>query len=243
MKVDIHSHILPGVDDGAQNLDVTRRILSSLEENGVTHLALTPHFYPYNQSSEQFLEKRAEAFDKLLTLPEAESFCFTLGAEVYLSSTLFNTVDLSSLCYKGTDLMLVEPKYEKNFSKETKIRLRRLITDYGITPVIAHIDRYPFLMSDEKLLSELKEEGCMFQANLSSFSSYFFRKKLINFYRKGYLDFLGEDIHHKTLLKSEREKILEKIGKKEDELLFSMDEKAKALLFSLDQTVGIQTTF
>ena len=168
---------------------------------------------------------------------------FTLGAEVYLSSTLFNTVDLSSLCYKGTDLMLVEPKYEKNFSKETKIRLRRLITDYGITPVIAHIDRYPFLMSDEKLLSELKEEGCMFQANLSSFSSYFSRKKLINFYRKGYLDFLGEDIHHKALLKSEREKILEKISKKEDELLFSMDEKAKALLFSLDQTVGIQTTF
>ncbi len=231
MKFDIHSHILPGVDDGAPDLDTTRRILSSLAENGVTHLALTPHFYPYNQSSEQFLEKRNEAFEKLLTLPEAKNFSFTLGAEVYLSSTLFNTMDLSPLCYEGTELMLVEPKYERAFSKETGIRLRRLIADNGITPVIAHIDRYPFFMSDEKLLYRLKEEGCMFQANLSSFSSYFSRKKLINFYQKGYLDFLGEDIHHNCLLRNEREKILEKIRKKEDGLLFSANEKARALLF------------
>lgn len=231
MKVDIHSHILPGVDDGAPDLDATRRILSSLAENGVTHLALTPHFYPYNQSLEQFLGKRNEAFERLLTLPEAKNFSFILGAEVYLTSTLFNANDLSPLCYEGTDLMLVEPKYERVFSRETGIRFRRLIADYGITPVIAHIDRYPFFMSDEKLLGKLKEEGCMFQANLSSFSSYFSRRKLIHFYRKGYIDFLGEDIHQKSLTKSEREKLLEKIRKKEEGLLFSANEKAKAFLF------------
>lgn len=231
MTVDIHSHVLPGVDDGASDLDVTRRLLSSVIENGVTHLALTPHFYPYNQSLDRFLQNRNEAYEKLLSLPEAKKISFTLGAEVYLSSTLFNADDLSALCYEGTELMLVEPEYTRSFSKEMQIRLRRLITDYGITPVIAHIDRYPFFMSDEKLLDELKQEGCMFQANLSSFSSYFRRKKLINFYRKGYLDFLGEDIHDKTLLKEEREKILKKITKKEEKLLSSVERKAKELLF------------
>ncbi|MBR4288816.1 MAG: hypothetical protein IKT50_05215 [Clostridia bacterium] len=231
MKVDIHSHILPGVDDGASDLDATRRLLSSAMENGVTHLALTPHFYPYNQSLDRFLQNRNEAFEKLLSLTEAKKISFALGAEVYLSSTLFNANDLSALCYEGTELMLVEPEYTRSFSKETQIRLRRLITDYGITPVIAHIDRYPFFMSDERLLDELKQEGCMFQANLSSFFSYFSRKKLINFYRKGYLDFLGEDIHDKTLMKGEREKLLEKIRKKEEKLLSSAEKKAKKLLF------------
>lgn len=232
MKVDVHSHILPGVDDGAPDLSAAERALRSVVENGVTHLALTPHFYPYQESSGRFLEKRQAAYEKLLSLPEAKQLHFSLGAEVYLSSTLFNAEDLTALCYEGTDLMLVEPKYTKTFSKETGLRLLRLIGDYGITPVIAHIDRYPFFMSDEKLLCRLKEEGCMFQVNLSSFVSYFSRQRLISYYRKGYLDFLGEDIHSLGLNQVKRDKVLRKIRKKEEGLLSSADQKAKKLLFS-----------
>ncbi len=231
MTVDIHSHLLPAVDDGAPDLKTSCRLLSSLAENGVTHLALTPHFYPYSQSLERFLNKRNAAFEKLLTLPEAKKFSFSLGAEVYLSSTLFNTRDLSLLCYKDTNYMLVEPKYEKMFSKETEIRLRRLIADYGITPVIAHIDRYPFLVSDEKLLNKLKTNGCMFQANFSSFSSCFSRRRLISLYRKGYIDFLGEDIHEECFSLEKRRIILNKIQKKEASLLPFVNENGKKLLF------------
>ena len=232
MKVDIHSHLLPGVDDGAPHLDVSRRLLDSLSANGITHLALTPHFYPYNQSCERFLEKRKHSFERLMTLPEAEKFHFLLGAEVYLSSTLFNTQNLSSLCYQGTEYMLVEPKYEKTFTKELELKLRRLIADYGITPVIAHIDRYPYLLSNEALLEKLRGEGCLFQANLSSFASFFKRKKLLNLSRKGLLDFLGEDVHSSCLLGEEREKIFRKIRKKEENLIDFIDENAKRLLFS-----------
>lgn len=232
MKVDIHSHLLPGVDDGAADLEETRGALSALLRGGVTHLALTPHFYPYRQSVSRFVEKRSRAMEQLLTLPEAEKMTLTQGAEVYLSSTLFNAEDLKPLCYEGTEYMLVEPEYSRTFTKETERRLKKIVCDYGITPVIAHINRYPFFLSDPALLARLKEMGCLFQVNISAFSSFFKRRKLFSLYREGFVDFLGGDVHSKAPTEKETASLLSRIEKKEPKLVQEADERALGLLFS-----------
>jgi len=220
------------MDDGARSAAETRRLLAALNENGVTHLALTPHYYPSEESRERFLARRARAVEELLVLPEAKKIHFTVGAEVYLAGTLFNSEEFLPLCYSGTKCMLVEPEYTTTFTETTRRRIFRLISDYGITPVIAHIDRYPFLYRNQKLLQELRREGCLFQVNLNSLDSFFKRKVICRLFREGLVDFLGEDVHHKVLSGKDREKIIRRLSACEPCLISTVNDRAQELIFS-----------
>ena len=174
---------------------MSRSILKGLKEAGVKRLALTPHFYPAKNSISHFLRSRAEAFEVLLALPEAKEFSFLLGAEVYLTETLFNSSDLSALCYEGTDRILVEPAERDGFTAALRDRLERIVSSYSLTPVIAHIDRFPYLFRSRKNLAELREMGCLFQMNASSLFSFgtsFTCRRLL---KGGWVDFLGNDLH------------------------------------------------
>lgn len=231
MQTDIHTHILPGIDDGAPDLKVSKEILRALKEEKVTYVALTPHYYSYKKSQEDFFKDRTKAFEALSSLPEAKDFQFTLGAEVYLTETVFNCEDLSSLCYEGTNLMLTELEYTKTFTTSSRRRLMRLIHDYSITPVLAHIERFPFL-HDPYLLDELKHMGCLFQVNLTSFSSLLARRRLYRYFAMGFVDFLGEDVHRTVLRGQDRERLFERINKHAPELIPVADHNAKTLIFS-----------
>lgn len=231
MKADIHSHLLPKIDDGAKSLSETALLLKKLSETGITHLAFTPHYDPSEQSLEAFLSKRNASFEGVRGLPEAKMFSFGLGAEVYLSEALFNNEDLSKLCYEGTNRMLVELEYLPSFSETARLRLLRLRADYDVIPILAHIDRYPFFWHDFSLLSELRRMGCEFQLNLSSFLPYFERKRMIRLYDRGFLHYLGEDIHSQCIEGPEKKKLLEKILKKRQYLFLQADENAISNLF------------
>lgn len=231
MRADIHSHILPGIDDGAPDIKTTQALLSALQKEKVTHLALTPHYYPYKKSQEDFVEDRQKAYESLMALPEAQAFTFSLGAEVYLTETLFNYEDFSPFCYQGTNLMLTELEYTKTFTASSRRRLMRLIHDYSITPVLAHIERFPFLRN-LALLDELKRMGCLFQVNLTSFSSVFSRRRLCRYFAVGWIDFLGEDIHRTVLCGEERKNLFEHLSKRVPDLISVTDKNAMSLIFS-----------
>ena len=81
-RVDLHCHILPGVDDGAETLSDTRKLLAAERKSGVERFVFTPHFYPAHDAPEAFLARRAEAAAQLRALPEAEGIEFRLGAEI-----------------------------------------------------------------------------------------------------------------------------------------------------------------
>ncbi len=231
MKADIHSHILPGIDDGAVSEAMTAHLLQRLSRAGVTHLALTPHLYPAQISRERFCAQREAAFQRLLSLPQAKGFCFSLAAEVYLTETLFNWQDLSPLCFSGTDLMLTELEYTDELTLSTLRRLERLIWEYDVTPVLAHVDRYPFLRSAKKV-AQLREMGCLISLNFSAFATCVQRWRACNFFAQGLVDFLGEDVHRYVLGEDERKKIVEKVEKKEKDLFRVLDENALSLIFS-----------
>ncbi len=231
MRTDIHSHLLPGIDDGAADLAASRRGLSALTSVGITHLALTPHFYPMHTSFSHFLERREGAWQKLQTVPEAKNFVFSLGAEVYFTENLFNHHDLSSVCYRGTRLMLTELETKDHFTPVMEKNLICLIEDYGITPVLAHIERYPFL-HDRGLLSELRRMGCMFQLNLECFSSFLFRKKWIGLAETYVPVFLGQDVHHLPLTGKKREAIFDAWKKNRATFPAKADDLALSSIFN-----------
>ena len=231
MKTDLHSHVLAGIDDGAADLRSAAKALTELSAQGITHLALTPHYYPHLKDLDHFLKRREKAYQALLTLPEAQAFKFSLGAEVYFNDALFNYGELKPLCFEGTSFMLVELQNFERFSKAMERNLYRLTEDYGITPVLAHIDRYPFLVKDLRLLSELREMGCLFQVNLQSFVPLLSRGSLYRLIKHGFVHFFGQDVHKVPLPTQQRDAILARIAKKDENLMADIDRMAKELIF------------
>lgn len=231
MFADVHSHVLFGIDDGARNIEDAERILRGMHQSGITHLALTPHYYPYKESIDSFSARRARAFQAVMELPEAEQFVFSLGAEVYLSETLLNNPTLAPLCYEGTRYMLTELEYNSYFTDATKHRLLRLIEDFNVIPILAHINRYPFLWKDAYLLEQLKKTGCCFQVNISALQGCFSRRRAIRLYELGLVDFLGEDAHRMALPFAEKEQLFDRVERLHKGFFEKMSFEAKSRLF------------
>lgn len=231
MFADVHSHILFGIDDGARSIKETQQILRDMELSGITHLAFTPHYYPYKGSVDSFVRRRAVAFQAVAELQESKGFVFSLGAEVHLSETLLNNSTLKPLCYEGTRYMLTELEYSSYFTDAMKYRLLRLIEDFDLIPVLAHIDRYPFLWKDLRLLEQLKKMGCRFQMNLSALDGFFSRRRAVRLYELGFLDFLGGDVHRKALPLAEKEKLFARVERLHKGFLKKTSLEAKSRLF------------
>ena len=227
MRTDVHSHLLPKIDDGAENEARSRALLEGMQKEGLTHLALTPHFYPYREAPSHFLEKRERAWKAFSSFSQGAGVCFSLGAEVYLTETLFNAEDLRPLCYENTELILTELPLEDHLTDRSRLLLRRLVHDRGMTPVIAHVDRYPYLVKSPWILEELAELGCLFQWNRESLLPYFSRRRVRELFREGFVHFFGGDVHRDLLPEKAKDKL------RSFEPLFSQtDANAIAMIFS-----------
>lgn len=197
MKIDFHTHILPELDDGASSLELSLEMLDRLRVQQVDKVVLTPHYYSHRESITEFLEKRQQSFSKLVPSFSADMPKIYLGAEVYFSDYLFNNKNLADLCIADTRVMLLELPYNKTVDDRMIDKIDRLIGDYGITPVIAHIERYPSLIRSRRLLDRLLMMGCVLQVNVSSFSR-FGKHRLLRLLEKGYIGALGTDAHNLT---------------------------------------------
>ena len=107
--IDLHTHILPGMDDGAQSVDEAIKMLHLEAEQGIDTVALTPHFYRQNESVSEFLVRRDAAWRELSQAVQGEKVpSMILGAEVAWMPGMSQWPDLEQLCYQNTKLLLVE---------------------------------------------------------------------------------------------------------------------------------------
>lgn len=201
--VDFHTHILPAIDDGAKTVEDSLFILESLSNAGISSVVLSPHYYPDKENISTFSINRADSFKKLsVAINESDIKVpkLHLATEVYLEPILMNNDDLTELTLdlKG-EFMLTELLYEETLSSTSRSTLQQLIYSYNITPILAHIDRYPFLMK-EKNLYDLLELGCVAQMNIYSLTDFWKRQKLLKYLKKGYIGVIGSDIHRKEQL-------------------------------------------
>jgi protein-tyrosine phosphatase len=195
--IETHCHILPGIDDGAKDVETSLKMVAALQAQGAQKINATSHYYSDSVPLEKFVSKRREAYDKLrLALPYGSPE-IVLGAEVYISPYLMNNEDLTPACIQGTRYLLLEHPFGDDFDEKTINRVERLIYDYNITPILAHIERYRALMESKKKLDTLREIGCLTQVNISSFdkSSILIKHRLFKYLESERIDLIGSDCH------------------------------------------------
>lgn len=193
--IDLHTHILPDIDDGARDEDEAIGMLASLKRQKVDTVVLTPHYPSDEMPLEEFLERRQQAFDRLRFRKEAEAMNLVLASETFLSKTLFQHADISPLCMGGRYL-LVELPYDTRFTPYVCKSLLQISYCYGVYPILAHIERYHDLMQHPRVLEKLIDEGVLTQVNVSSLQYFWTRRRLFSMIKKGYIHFLGTDCHH-----------------------------------------------
>lgn len=195
---DMHSHILPAVDDGAKSVEESLTLISRLKRSGVTDICLTPHFYTHKESLADFVKRRNEAFD-LLKSKVGDEINLHLGAEVYITKYLFsNEESFRNVCYDGTEYMLTEFPYTSTFSGETMSYISKLMNNHGIKPILAHVERYPYLLKHLDVLEELIYMGVMIQSNACSFAEFPLKLRLTKMLKNGYIQLIGSDAHSLT---------------------------------------------
>jgi len=164
---DFHTHILPGMDDGAPDIETALAMLDAEEKQGVNTVALTPHFYRNREHISDFLARRNRSWDKLKeNLENKKHPQLILAAEVAYVPGMADWAELEQLCYAGTKLLLVEPPMtlwnDEMFRQLYAIEGRR-----GITPMIAHLDRYIRFQSKARI-EQLLETGFPIQVSTAA---------------------------------------------------------------------------
>lgn len=228
MYFDIHSHVLPGVDDGAIDIENSVELLKMAKENGISTILATPHFYPTEDALDDFLSTAKNAFkllnDKIknLDLPEVYS-----GAEILYFRGLGNADSLHTLTLNDSKYLLIEltGKDINKYLFEDLIQLKKR----GYSPIIAHIERYTNSKGFRKLFKFVRANNIKVQINtitLSSAKHLRFLKKVLN---SGIFCVLASDTHslenRPPLFKSALDIVKEKLGNKYYEMLIKNSQK------------------
>lgn len=230
--VETHCHILPGIDDGSPDVETSLRMIHRLKRQGAQAIILTPHYYSDSISYNDFIEKRDEALAQLRTALSDDDPILIPAAEVYITKYLFSNENLDKLCIGNSRYALIEHPFSCDFSQDIYNRLLNLGYDYGIKPILAHIERYSALMNDTDLLDEYINAGCLTQVNISSFSDAprGVRKKLFKLLDSGRIHLIGSDCHNLDSRSPDYEEGIKAITKKCDKKIIERLEQNAHML-------------
>ena len=193
---DLHCHVLPHMDDGCKTCEESARLLLESRKQGISGIAATPHYYPV-ESVEQFLERREQSFEELraylrqseLTVPD-----LCLGAEVAYRKGICREPLLDRLCYGQSEYLLLEMPFERWTSTVLR-EVWEICYVWGLTPVIAHIERY-MKYQNRKTLAELFEMDVLIQMNAEFYLNRWTRGKARRLVTNGTVQVLGSDSHN-----------------------------------------------
>ena len=187
----VHSHLLPGIDDGAKALSDSLCMLTYLQEMGVSRMFLTPHVMAdLGRNKASFLKEQLAAFEP--SVPQGMEV--RLAAEYMLDAEILLHLQEGLLSYDGKHV-LVETSYL--YAPPNLPALLYEMTMNGYTPVLAHPERYRFMEKEDYRL--LKQRGCRFQLNLLSLGGYYGKQAKVcseELLSQGLYDFVGSDIHN-----------------------------------------------
>ncbi len=217
MYFDIHSHILPNIDDGAKNIETAIKLLEMSKENGITHILATPHFYPDSDSLDEFLSKTQGLYEKLnneitnLQLPKVY-----LGCEILYFIGIGQADNLEKLTLNGSKYILIELDFRdmNSFLFEDLEKL----ADRGFIPIIAHAERYHKGRGFRKMLRFAKKNKMPIQINAASILSKHYKRVIKGILRSGAFCVIATDAHsiknRPPLSKTALEEVKKSFGEK-----------------------------
>lgn len=196
--IDFHTHILPGIDDGSKNMDMTRTMLYLEKEQGVNEIIATPHFYASEMSVGHFVRRRNHSLNKVIKrIYEKEDTrlpAITCGAEVYYFPGMGKS-DLFPLCIEGTDLILLEMPFAQ-WTKDVYNDINRIIRYQRLTVILAHVERFYKFQRNKDIWNNIFELPVIAQFNAGCFKSFSKRRLAARFIKSGYPVVLGSDCHN-----------------------------------------------
>ena len=164
-----HCHILPGIDDGAENAEMSRDMVQIMQEQGISRIIATPHFYAHREKSvTSFLQKRQAAYEQIadsLAVPEVR-----LAAEVAIEHGISELPDIEKLAIPGTRLILLELPYH-GYAKWMSEEIYNISAEYNLKVMLAHIHRYLAYYSKDELEGILTTKSVL-QINNEAFASW-----------------------------------------------------------------------
>lgn len=204
--VDIHSHLLPGIDDGAVAIEDTLFLIHELQKMGFKQFITTPHIYTtvWDNSTAIIQQKYNETLPAL-----AKNTSIKFGAEYMIDPYFVNLFQNKPLATLKDNYVLVELSYINPPIQLYDILFELQIAGY--LPILAHPERYPFYNSNFNEFTKLKNAGCLFQLNLLSTVGYYgieATKSCESLLKRGLIDFVGSDVHHAKHIESFSNKLL-----------------------------------
>lgn len=190
---DMHSHLLPGVDDGFPDFEKTMEGIGFMRRLGFTKLKMTPHFMKdYPENTRVRIEERYQAF--LAQASEALPVELSLGGEYMIDSCFMDRCEEGFLTLDGKQLVLCETSYMMAEPNAGMMLYEVMLKGYQ--PVIAHPERYNY--ASEAIYKRWKEKDYLFQLNLLSLAGAYGKgaeAKAKWMLRKGMYDYVGSDLH------------------------------------------------
>lgn len=198
LGVDMHSHFIPGIDDGAKTMRDSIELLRSMEEFGYRKVITTPHIMSdfFRNTPENILS----GLEQVRNAAQKEGLTIEIeaAAEYYFDFDLEGRVGKDRLLTFGNDYLLFEVSY-MNAPENLDAFIFNLQTS-GYRPVLAHPERYPFWFSKSlDKYEKLKDKGVLFQLNINSLTGYYSpatKKIAEEMIARGWYEFTGSDCHH-----------------------------------------------
>ena len=197
LKVDIHSHLIPGIDDGSQSMEESLSLLRGLEVLGYEKIITTPHIMSDAYRNTPSIIKAGLKELQKAAKQEGIAIEIFAAAEYYLDDGFSRLLEAGDMMTIKDKYLLFETSYiSKPLGTEEMIFE---ITSAGFTPIMAHPERYRYIKDPGKEYSRFKDLGVRFQVNINSFGGHYGKsaKNLATFLSKnGMIDYLGSDVHH-----------------------------------------------
>jgi protein-tyrosine phosphatase len=195
--IDIHSHLLPGIDDGAKTLEDSLRLTNALQGFGTSQIITTPHIIQYFWENTSDIIKATEEVTSIELKKNNNPIPFRAAAEYMMDDYFVKLFQSGTLLTLKDNYVLVEMSY-----LNAPIQLYSILFDLqvaGYIPVLAHPERYTFYHHNFDEYTKLINAGCLLQLNLLSVVGYYgdgiteIAKKLL---KNGMYSFVGSDAHH-----------------------------------------------
>ena len=203
LKTDIHSHLIPKVDDGSQSYETSLDCIRKMAELGYKKICLTSHFQTYKfQNDEEDILQRAEALRQKVAENGIEME-FIVGGEYLVDSGFRKRIETNRFLKMNDLYLLIEFSFNQAILgvSELVFELQKL----GHEIILAHPERYIYFHEHPEIPRTLKDQGVFFQSNISSFSGFYGKgtqKECYKYVNNGWTDFLGTDIHNHTYLEA-----------------------------------------
>jgi len=203
--IDIHNHILPGIDDGAKNVKESIELIKGFKQFGVTKFICTPHImYNYHDNTPETIKESFKKLKKELKHKEEfKDITINYAAEHMIDENFEHLLDTNEVLPLNSNHILIEMSYLQpsiNFNQSIEKIIKK-----GIFPVFAHPERYQYLNNTLKNYEKLKSQGLKLQLNLLSLGGYYgadVKKVALQLLENNLYDFLGSDAHNTTHIQS-----------------------------------------